>query len=536
VQRFELSLHIVNNFGVEQYIKIQIINNYKTEKMKLTIRIYLLTFLTAIIFSACNKENIDTKVPIEDPVYTPTDIELNSLIANLKGGSDEALSLRCVEIQLPFDLVKEDDSKITVFTFEEYETAISADAPNRVTDFSYPIAGIDHNDESRVFENLTELAKSFASCVPDNGWTTSTRSNNILPAFLLDGYCFSLVYPLDLEDEDGTAYTAENEEEFIDLSATIDPLFFTLPLTVTNAEDSTLVFETVDDFFEALVDCEGITPPTAGDDIEIIGFGCLILEYPFDVVSGDDVIITVNNEDEYVALLLSGVNMEIQFPFTLTNADGESQVINTVEELIISFAACGVFFDSEPSDLCDTEAHVLLFFNAFNILTINNYPYEINLPVTLIVEGEEVVINDVDDYFAATGAPFDLRSTEISYPVTVTQFGQEIMLSNDNDVCKFVEQLDEACENKPSHIQLFFNQAPAPVNCAYSIYFPVEITFDSNNIELTEMDEYLEILNTPGAYEGIELVYPIEVLNLSGGQTITFESDAGICDYLDNCQ
>ena len=505
--------------------------------MKFNIKICVLAIFGSLLITACNKENVDNITPDKDPTFEPNEIEINDLALGLKAGdSEESLSLGCIQLTLPIDLIIEDDSKKTVYTHAEYKAAIEGEAPKRVRDISFPISGKDHNGNPTEFNNVGELGKSFASCVPDDGWISSTRSNATIPAFLLDGYCFDLVYPVDLEDGEGNSYTAENEEEFILYCYEIDPLFFSLPLTVNDEEGNEITFNSVDEFFEALVACEGISPPVVGDGIEVIGFGCLTIQYPFDVATSDGTIITINNEDEYVALLMSGADSEIQFPFSLANEDGEIFVINSIQDLVNAFHGCGIFIVIEPLDcVTDIDPSIILFYN------INGrYRYDINLPITLIRDdnGEEVVINDYDDYFDNFGDPFSgIVTADIVYPISIKQFGQDRVLESDEDMCELYESLFfNTCESKPAHIQFFYSTVMTPIDCSIQPLLPLEVTFNATTIELTSYDQYYDLLEESGSYEGIEIVYPVSALLSASGDNITFESDDELCEFLNNCE
>jgi hypothetical protein len=112
------------------------------------------------------------------------------------------------------------------------------------------------------------------------------------------------------------------------------------------------------------------------------------------------------------------------------------------------------------------------------------------------------------------------------------------VLNSDDDVCDFYQTLDEACENKPAHIQFFFNEGGGvPVDCAYLINYPVDILINGNTITVETRQDYLNELNaSPSAYDDIELVYPVSLVKLNDGTQVTIESEEDICQFLDNCQ
>lgn len=276
-----------------------------------------------------------------------------------------------------------------------------------------------------------------------------------------------------------------------------------------------------------LRDLRVLTPDTLYID-------CVRIPFPVELLQASGNTITINSEAELdAAIMLADSIVDFVYPFEAVSNNVVTQ-IEKVEDLAVALTLCA----STPVDCLDQDAHVLLFFNGLNILTLNRYVYDINYPVTLIVEGNQVVINNDDEYLPAVGgSPFNLLKTELVYPITVTQFGQNIVLNSDADVCQFYKTLDEPCGNKPSHIQFFFNEGPGtPINCTYFINYPLEVNLNGNTIQIQSRNDYLDLLNSsPFAYNGIELVYPVNVSKYIGSQQVIFGSDADICQYLDNC-
>ncbi|MBK9255176.1 MAG: hypothetical protein IPM42_06770 [Saprospiraceae bacterium] len=263
---------------------------------------------------------------------------------------------------------------------------------------------------------------------------------------------------------------------------------------------------------------------------------CVEIPYPVDFVQMSGSTITINSDAELdAAIMLADSIVNFSYPFDAI-VNNQTIIIEDIEDITIALIDCATIVP-ECSDL---EPHVLLFFNGLNIFSINRYVYKINYPVSLIVEGNLVVINNDDEYLPAVtvgGNPSRLLDTELTYPITVRQFGQDIVLNNDNDVCAFYKKLDEPCENKPTHIQFFFSEGPGrPINCTYFINYPVTISLNGNNVQIQSREEYLNTLDSsPNAYNNITLVYPVSVEKLFGSP-VTFVADADICQYLDNCQ
>lgn len=272
---------------------------------------------------------------------------------------------------------------------------------------------------------------------------------------------------------------------------------------------------------------------TSSESLEI---ACINVPFPVDFLQASGSTVTVNSAAELDdALMLADSIVDFVYPFEATDDSGMITIEN-FEDLAAALTNC---FITTP-ECADLKPHVLLFFNSLNIFTLNRYPYDVNYPVSLVVEGNEVVINSGDEYLPAVsvdGSPSRLLETQLVYPITITQFGRDILLNNDEDVCQFYETLSEPCENKPPHIQFFFNEGPGtPINCAYFINYPVDIVLNGETVTIPTREDYLSELNaSPTAYDNIELVYPVDAFKFEGPDVV-FESDADICQYLDNCQ
>ena len=500
-------------------------------------KIFLLALAALITLTACDRNHVD-RIDPNDPMFEPIEVDVNTLLDAMEAQDSEGMSLGCVTVLYPFDLKTASDASISISSEEDFQAAVSVQAADPAVDFIFPLEVRDAAGKRVQMEDNAELGTNFANCTPITGWQATTSSpGGAIPAFLFDSLCFDLVYPVSLEDQNATPYTATSQGDFINLLATVDTLYFTLPLVVdTNGVQ--LNIQTQSEFLDLVYTCQGITAPTSGNGLGLQGL-CSTLLFPFDAKLNDGTIVTVNDQNDYANYVLAGEHLEVVYPFSLEDAAGNVTVVNDDSALILVFIDCGLFEIDTVYDCSHSPAHVLLFFNALNILTMNNYVYEINYPVDLIVEGNPVTLNSDDQYLPAVGgSPFDLLETDLVYPITITQFGRDIQLNSDADVCAFYETLDEDCTNKPAHIQFFFNEGGgAPVNCAYFINYPVSITSNGSTIQIQTRDDYLSELNaSPTAYNDIDLVYPVTATKFANGQQVNIGSAADMCQYLDNCQ
>lgn len=402
-------------------------------------KLSFLFLLVGLLFVSCDRDNLD-ETTIPDPGFEPEIVVVNNLINALTTTTTEGFELGCVSIDYPFELVLEDGSTIEVTTDEELETALNQESPFQVVDFVFPLTVTTEDEESVQVNSNEELGVLFASCIPDDGWddTTTSGGNIVIPAFLFEELCFDLVYPVNLQDADDNAYVAVSEAALVDLIITTPSLAFTLPFTVTNEDGEEVVIESVAGFYGLYYECEGNTPPgTEGgiliDFSQLDGdceFEDLSIQFPYDIITEEGESITVENENQEAALILSGTHYTLVYPFNLVDAEGGVVTINDEMEFITLILPCLV--DIGPTDLCDTPSHILLYFN--QTCGVVNYPNQ------LAAGGTVYVINDMDDYFVVYNQ-FNWDEISIIYPISVTESdGTVSTFNNDAEVCAFIEQ------------------------------------------------------------------------------------------------
>lgn len=402
---------------------------------KFSVVILMLTLL----LTACNKENIDSTIP-EDPNFQPTTVDVNNMLGAMKPISPNGLDLGCLTVVYPFDLTLESNTTITINDEAEFQVALDMESPNQVVDFVFPLSILDGDGNATQVADNNELGVAFVSCIPSTGWTTSSNTEEIIPAFLLVDLCLDLVYPVNLEDVNGNTYIANNESEFIDLSATNDELFFSLPLAVIDQDGNQVVINDLNSFFDLSYECDGISTPVIGDGNLIEGFGCYDeLVYPADVLLSDGSTLTLDNADDYANLVLSGQEAELQFPFSLADSTGTVVVISDTLDLIEAVISCGIITNPNTGSCGNTPAHILLFFNQ-NLGTVQ-CGYSVNYPLQVEAENVTYDLNNMQEYLDVYNMyQFQTDKITIIYPVsiTITDNGQVITFNDAVEVCTFI--------------------------------------------------------------------------------------------------
>lgn len=402
---------------------------------------FFLFVCTLFLLTACNKENIDEVVPTEPPTFEPDTIIVNNLVNALQANSTEGLDLDCVTIEFPFELVTESDNNITINSSTDFENALNENAPNRVVSFMFPLSVINDGNAFQVSNNEV-LGVAFGSCLPSSGWDVASDNGDIVPAYLFENSsCNEMVYPTELEDANGNFYTANNEEELINLMATTESLFFSLPMDVIDQDGSAMSANVTDDFYNAMYACEEIAPLALINGIQSNELdSCFTLDFPFDVLLTDSSIVTVNDENELIDLEMAGTIEVIVFPFNVTKYDGTTVTINEPQDLAPLIVECEIGITTEPSDPCNTPAHALLFFNQGQGPT--SCGFLIDLPMQVEAEGTVYDIDNQQDYFDVYNMYWNqLDKIDVIYPITVTLTdGTILTFDKDQDVCDFIGQ------------------------------------------------------------------------------------------------
>jgi len=386
---------------------------------------------TLVVFTSCRKKELSEDNIIEQPIV-PEVTTYNPLVANVvsNSSSELGLDLGCFTIDFPFEL-SVDGVTVAINSEEDFETALPADA--EYVDFVYPMNITYSDGTTDTVADGEELGEAFASCIPDTGW-----SQDVFPAFLICelNSCYEIVYPLNLVDGSGNSYTANDENEFIELIATVYDLYFEFPVNLLDQDGATVTASSDQDLFELLAACDVVTWPsdTTWNDTTWTGggfdqLGCYTINFPMNAVDGNGNIVVINDENEFVNALLNGDIVDFAFPITLTAEDGTTITVVDEEGLIAAFEECGSIFVN-PIDAatffmystnigindCYTVQYPLSLINfngnittvsddaaAMDLLNNPSNQWFVELPVTIDQDGVSITITDALDLFTIWG-------------------------------------------------------------------------------------------------------------------------------------
>ena len=282
------------------------------------------------------------------------------------------------------------------------------------------------------------------------------------------------------------------------------------------------------------VEVNPIIKRTQSFSADTLHISCVAIPYPIDFKQASGKKLTIKDSSDYNAALTNPDSI-VDFVYPMkAMVKGTPTTISNVEDLMTAI----VFCDSRIPTCADFDAHMLLFYKALNIFTNNKYEFTINYPVQVVVNGQTITLKENSDYIPAIGGnPSRPEKATLVYPITIKQFGQTITLNSDQDVCDFHSTLSENCTNKPAHIQFFFNEGGGtPISCAYYITYPVQVDYKGNRYTIKSRGEYTTLLNNdPDAYKGLSLVLPVKATKFQNRQSLIFQANNDICQYLDNC-
>ena len=403
-----------------------------------------------ITFASCTKEEISTT----DITEIPTDIDedmFNPLLDNIENRDDleDGLQLGCFSIDTPFSL-DVDGTVVEINTLEDLENAFDFDSTDVAinVDFVYPLSITYEDGETAELADGEALGEAFSLCIPDEGWEQpdSTGFDGSFPAYLICeiNSCYQLIYPVTLVDMNGTTYTVNNEDEFIDALSTVDYLAFQFPVNLSEeGEDAILVATSSEELFDLLLDCQGESW-TGGGDVEIDstfdigGIACYDLVFPvtFSTVNGGDLVI--NNYEEFSAALLNGNIENFVYPISLANINSDELItVNNDEEFAEALDDC---WDGNGGGVNPTDGDVaFIFFVASD--DFDSDCYSINYPVDVItIDSMQVTYTSASDVTTAieTGENFP---HQLVYPVSVTinVSGETVILEETNDIFELLE-------------------------------------------------------------------------------------------------
>lgn len=173
--------------------------------------------------------------------------------------------LDCYEFVFPLGFVLEDGTTVQVNSEDDFEDLF--DPQNPPVNFDYPIQLENEDGEILTVNNEEELEELLEDCEDGWGGNDDDGSEHVYILSLISVQsdtlgvenCYTYVYPISLEGEDGSTVTINDENELIDVLFLTGGVFedFVYPVQVIdNDSGETLTANDEEEVYELIEDCE----------------------------------------------------------------------------------------------------------------------------------------------------------------------------------------------------------------------------------------------------------------------------------------
>ena len=290
----------------------------------------LVFFAITSLLTSCSEENFD-RVETETETTDVKKTKARNNIMTRASVSDETsaeLFFECLSIAYPFELVDIDGNTTLISSAEDYENIV---LDSFIIDFKYPLVLIGADNTETIVQDATEFAEVFAACIPDIIW-----SEDRFPAFFIDdaNKCYEQVYPFPVEDEAGMEISVSSEEQLLSLF-TEQMVYFSFPFDLVSADGQVRSIYSIDDFFAAVYDCNGITVDTTFNfwDDGYESLACYELTFPLDIVNSNNDQITINTGNELFKIMMGEDFVDFSYPLSLESSSEDIILANSNAEL-----------------------------------------------------------------------------------------------------------------------------------------------------------------------------------------------------------
>lgn len=391
---------------------------------------FLSLLAVAMLLVSCDSDNTDTggTVIIDPPTETVT---VNPLLER-SNTSTGGLELGCVTVLYTFEIADQANNVYSVASEQDFLDLVS-DSSFLLADFVYPL-DIEVDGTAQTADDGDDLASAFAQCVPDTGF-----SNDGFPAYNIsaENSCYSLVFPVALQELDGSTTTISDEAAF-DIAVADRPLFFEFPLQLEDEDGNIVSAADPDDMFNLLIGCNEWDIDSTVTFGEASLIACYTMEFPFDVVLADGTTTTVNDNQELTNLILGGQVVDFGFPMTLSLNDSIFTVAD-VQALEMAIADCPGF----GGPTTGSPDALLLYAGTEPVFGSNMTAcWTVDFPINVL--GFDGVVTAVVDQPGFEAAINDGTAFSLEYPVSYT-FLADGTSSTANDTEGLIADL-ESCQ------------------------------------------------------------------------------------------
>ena len=348
--------------------------------------------------------------------------------------------------------------------------------------------------------------------------------------------CYDIAFPITFLFEDGSTQTANDEIELEDIfQADPPPINVEYPVSlIDQATGMTSVANDEDELLALLLLCDiDIQYP---DSLFVLPQGsCWEVIYPVTFELADSTFLTVNDENDYFALV-DPANPPVDFAYPLTAVvNGATVSVGNEMELWTLEDQC----DNGGGGTVDTS--VVQLFNCFalphdSIPACYGYVYPITLTFTN-TDGNTVsyVVNSDSEWDDLS--PDVIATFGFEYPFEVTELatGEVIELENTDDVFEAIYDCSGFSLPLPDlliFVSAELDSVGSGPNCYDFVYPMTALTNAGNQVTVNEDSDWNAIVFGPGVQD---FIYPFEVVVVATGEAETVEDIDDVAALIDAC-
>jgi len=303
-------------------------------------------FILSIWMTSCGVEEFDDINTVTE-TFEPDTVYVNNILTKARSTtSSPSVAIECITVPYPFQMVDAAGNLFDVNSSVDF-TLLVTDSSASIVDFAYPLTIVDNIGIEVIVQDLWDFATHSAGCFPDS---LSTGSN-MFPAYVINfqNSCYSLKYPLNVQNAKGDIYAIADERSFIQKHAA-EPLYFIFPLNLIDIQNQT--FEAYDAFSLAqlLMACNGSewVDTTFVQIDQFAYYACYEYVFPLNIlVLGQTAPISIPDVTTLSNVFMQGRFIDFAFPLTLKTLNGEPVIAynqNELDDLADQCPQSGDFF------------------------------------------------------------------------------------------------------------------------------------------------------------------------------------------------
>jgi len=289
-------------------------------------------FILSIWMTSCEVEEFDNS-NTQTETFEPDTVYVNNILTKAIGSaSSQGVVIECITVAFPFRMVDAAGTLYDVDSSDDFLKLVT-DSSSTIVDFAYPLTIIDNIGIEVIVQDLWEFAAHSAGCFPDS----LTIGSDMFPAYVINfqNSCYTLSYPVTVQNAQGDTYTIPDEHTFIQKHAA-EPLNFIFPLTLIDIDNQT--YEAYDAFSlaELLMACNGFEweDTTFVQIDQFAFFACYEYVFPIDIiVFGQSTPVTIPDAATLGHVFMQGRFIDYAYPLTLRNLDGEQIIAYSQADL-----------------------------------------------------------------------------------------------------------------------------------------------------------------------------------------------------------